>query len=185
VSARYRKLAAHIRRLSDDELNDLLVLLPPGRFAALVDAALAWPVRADGLLRFRRAIRQPGELSRWTVHATDAHGRHVLIGHVSQATYAGLGAPTTWRAYTRCGQPLGRTRRPGATDREPTWWERRRDAAAALAWASPASGARCLALAGHVRQLDDLELNDLLVELPVERFDALLDAAFPPKGVAA
>jgi hypothetical protein len=46
---------------------------------------------------------------------------------------------------------------------------------------------RCpgLALAAHVRNLDDLALNDLLVELPVDRFDALLEAAFGPEGVAA
>jgi len=49
----------------------------------------------------------------------------------------------------------------------------------------PASGARCLVLAAHVRALDDLELNDLLVELPVDRFDALLDAAFPTQESAA
>jgi hypothetical protein len=40
-------------------------------------------------------------------------------------------------------------------------------------------------LAASVRALDDLELNDLLVELPVGRFDALLDAAFPTEGAAA
>ena len=49
----------------------------------------------------------------------------------------------------------------------------------------PASGARCLVLAAHVRALDDLELNDLLVELPVDRFDALLEVAFSTAGAAA
>jgi hypothetical protein len=39
--------------------------------------------------------------------------------------------------------------------------------------------------AGPVRALEDLELNDLLVELPVDRFDALLDADFPTEGAAA
>jgi hypothetical protein len=29
VSARYRQLAAHVCRLGDDDLNDLLVELPP------------------------------------------------------------------------------------------------------------------------------------------------------------
>jgi hypothetical protein len=29
VSARYRQLAAHVRRQADDDLNDLLVELPP------------------------------------------------------------------------------------------------------------------------------------------------------------
>jgi hypothetical protein len=64
------------------------------------------------------------------------------------------------------------------------WWRRRADAVGALAWVTPASGARCLMLAAHVRALDDLELNDLLVELPVDRFDALLDAAFPAEAAA-
>ena len=50
---------------------------------------------------------------------------------------------------------------------------------------TPASGARCVVLAAYVRALDDLELNDLLVELPVGRFDALLDAAFPTEESAA
>jgi hypothetical protein len=40
-------------------------------------------------------------------------------------------------------------------------------------------------LAAYVRGLGDLELNDLLVELPIDRFDALLDAAFPTQGAAA
>jgi len=60
------------------------------------------------------------------------------------------------------------------------------DAAGALAWVTPASGARCLVLAAHVRALGDLDLNDLLVELPADRFDTLLDAAFPQaRGEAA
>jgi hypothetical protein len=40
-------------------------------------------------------------------------------------------------------------------------------------------------LAASVRGLDDLELNDLLVELPVDRFDALLEVAFATEGAAA
>ena len=55
----------------------------------------------------------------------------------------------------------------------------------ALAWVTPASGARCVVLAASVRALNDLELNDLLVELPVDQFDGLLDAAFPTEGAAA
>ena len=47
-------------------------------------------------------------------------------------------------------------------------------------------GGANLTLAAHLRTLDDVALNDLLVELPVERFDALLDAAFPQaRGAAA
>ena len=44
MSARYRQLAAHVRRLPDDDLNDLLIDLPTNRFTALVDAALSHPV---------------------------------------------------------------------------------------------------------------------------------------------
>ena len=43
MSARSRQLAAHVRRLPDDGLNDLLVDLPTNRFAALVEAALSDP----------------------------------------------------------------------------------------------------------------------------------------------
>jgi hypothetical protein len=82
-----------------------------------------------------------------------------------------------WRAWTRSGDPVA----IGGL----CWWRRRTDAAGALAWVTPASGARCLALAAHVRTLDDVALNDLLVELPADRFDALLEAAFGPEGVAA
>jgi hypothetical protein len=89
-----------------------------------------------------------------------------------------VGGRAGWRAWTRGGDPVA----IGGL----CWWRRRLDAAGALAWVAPASGARCLALAAHVRALDDFQLNDLLVELPTDRFDALLDAAFPlAKGVAA
>jgi hypothetical protein len=64
-------------------------------------------------------------------------------------------------------------------------WRRRGDAAAALAWVTPASGARCLALATYVRALPDSALHQLLLALPRERFDRLLDAAYQPEGSAA
>ena len=82
-----------------------------------------------------------------------------------------------YRAWTRAGgsvQPTGISS-----------WRRRGDAAAALAWATPVSGARCLALAGYVRALPDPALHQLLVGLPRDRFDRLLDAAFAPAGSAA
>jgi hypothetical protein len=82
-----------------------------------------------------------------------------------------------WRGRTRQGEPVA----IGGL----CWWRRRADAVGALAWVTPASGARCLVLAAHVRALDDVELNDLLVELPVDRFDALLDAGFPTEESAA
>ena len=43
-------LAAHVRRLGDQELNELLVQLPKPTFAALVEVALPRPVLPAGLL---------------------------------------------------------------------------------------------------------------------------------------
>jgi hypothetical protein len=172
VSARSRQLAAHVRTLADDDLNDLLVDLPTHRFAALADAALAYPVVPAGLkLRLRSAAPAEG----WTVLAgSPAHP----LGTVTRGHPDGEPGRAGWRAWTRHGDPVD----IGGL----TWWRRRADAAGALAWVTPASGARCLALAAHLRALGDLELNDLLVELPAGRFDALLDAAFPQaRGEAA
>jgi hypothetical protein len=171
VSARYRQLAAHVRRLPDDHLNDLLVDLPTDRFVALVDAALSYPV-SPAELRMRLVSAAPAE--GWTVLA----GKPARpIGTVARGWPDGQPGRPGWRAWTRQGEPvaIGGLR----------WWRRRTDAVGALAWVTPASGARCLVLAAYVRALDDLELNDLLVELPVDRFDALLDAAFPTQESAA
>jgi hypothetical protein len=173
VSARYRQLAAHVRTLPDDDLNDLLVDLPTHLFTRLVDAALAYPVLPAGLvLRLRSAAPAEG----WTV-LTGAPAR--ALGTVTRGHPDGQPSGRAgWRAWTRHGAPVA----IGGL----CWWRRRADAAGALAWVTPASGARCLALAAHVRALGDVALNDLLVELPADRFDALLDAAFPQaKGVAA
>jgi hypothetical protein len=52
VSDRYRILAAFVRKLLDDDLNDLQVELPRGRFAALVDASVA--TNQAGEIRLRR-----------------------------------------------------------------------------------------------------------------------------------
>jgi hypothetical protein len=173
VSARYRQLAAHVRTLADDDLNDLLVDLPKHRFAALVDAALAHPVLPAGLvLRLVSAAPAGG----WTVLAgTPARA----LGTVTRGHPDGQpGGRAGWRAWTRGGDPVA----IGGL----TWRRRRADAAGALAWVTPASGARCLVLAAHVRALGDVALNDLLVELPADRFDALVDAAFPQaRGEAA
>jgi hypothetical protein len=172
VSARYRQLAAHVRTLSEDDLNDLLVDLPTHLFTRLVNDALAYPVVPAGLeLRLRSAAPAEG----WTVLAGTPPRP---IGTVTRGHTDGDSSRAGWRAWTRGGDPVA----IGGL----TWWRRRADAAGALAWATPASGARCLTLAAYVRNLYDLTLNDLLVELPVERFDGLLDAAFPQaKGVAA
>jgi hypothetical protein len=172
MSARYLQLATHVRTIPDDDLNDLLVELPILRFAGLVDAALAHPVIPTGLkLRLRSAAPAEG----WTVLAGTPPRP---LGTVTRGHPDGDSRRAGWRAWTRHGAPVA----IGGL----CWWRRRIDAVGALAWVTPASGARCLTLAAHVRALDDLDLNDLLVELPADRFDALLDAAFPQaKGVAA
>jgi hypothetical protein len=172
VSARCRQLATYVRGLPDDDLNDLLVELPRQRFAALVTAALASPVIPDGLgLRLVSAAPVDG----WMVLAGDPARvlGTVTRGYPDRQPSGRAG----WRAWTRGGDPVA----IGGL----CWWRRRLDAAGALAWVTPASGARSLTLAGHVRALDDLQLNDLLVELPADRFDALLDAAFPQAKEAA
>jgi hypothetical protein len=166
MSARYRQLATHLRGLPDDDLNDLLVDLPRHRFAALISTALAHPVVPDGLA-LRLVSAAPADS--WTVLAGDPARR---LGTVTRGYPEGQeGGRAGWRAWTHHGDPVA----IGGL----TWWRRRLDAAGALAWVTPASGARCLTLAAHVRALDDDQLNDLLVELPADRFDALLDAAFP------
>jgi hypothetical protein len=59
-------LAAHIRRLGNNDLNELLVQLAKPTFAALVQVALARPVLPAGLLlRYERANGVDG----WTVVA--------------------------------------------------------------------------------------------------------------------
>jgi hypothetical protein len=173
VSARFRQLATHVRTLSDDDLSDLLVDLPIHLFTGLVNEALAHPILPAGLeLRLRSAAPADG----WTVLAGDPPRP---LGTVTRGYPDGQpGGRIGWRAWTRGGDRVA----IGGL----CWWRRRADAAGALAWVTPASGARCLTLAAYVRALDDLALNDLLVELPVEQFDGLLDAAFPQaKGVAA
>ena len=171
MSARYHQLAAHLRRLPDDHLNDLLVDLPTDRFTALVEAALSHPVSPAGL-RVRLVAAAPAE--GWTVLAGDPARP---IGTVARGWPDGGSGRSGWRAWTRQGTPVA----IGGL----CWWRRRADAVGALAWVTPASDARCVVLAAYVRALGDLELNDLLVELPVGRFDALLDAAFLTEESAA
>jgi hypothetical protein len=81
-----------------------------------------------------------------------------------------------WRAWTHAGDPV-QVAGVGC-------WRRRGDAAAALAWVTPASRARFIALAAHVRGLPDPELHSLLRALPCEVFDRLLEAVYP-EGSAA
>jgi len=161
------ELARHVRRLGNYELNELLLQLPKPLFAALAEVALARPVLPAGLvLRFEPA---PG-VDGWTVVACAPRRQ---LGTLTRDPDGRV----VYRAWTRAGDPVqlsGISR-----------WRRRGDAAAALAWVTPASGARCLALAAYVRALPDPALHELLRGLPRERFDRLLEAAYAPAGSAA
>ena len=162
------QLARHVRRLGNHDLNDILVQLPKPCFAALVEVALARPVLPAGLLlRYEPAPDVDG----WLVVACAPRRR---LGTMTRDRDPG--GQLAWRAWTHRGDPV---QVAGIG-----WWHRRGDAAAALAWVTPASGARCLALAAHVRGLADPELHELLRALPREVFDVLLEAAFQ-KGSAA
>ena len=161
------QLARHVRRLGNYELNELLLQLPKPLFAALAEVALTRPVLPAGLvLRFEPA---PG-VDGWTVVACAPRRQ---LGTLTRDPDGRV----VYRAWTRAGDPVqlsGISR-----------WRRRGDAAAALAWVTPASGARCLALAAYVRALPDPALHELLRGLPRERFDRLLEAAYAPAGSAA
>jgi hypothetical protein len=169
VTRHVDQMARHIRRLGNHELNELLLQLPKPLFAALAEVALTRPVLPAGLvLRFEPA---PG-VDGWTVVACAPRRR---LGTLTRdRDPSGRAA---WRAWTRAGDPVQIS---GVC-----WWRRRLDAAAALAWVTPVSGARCLALAAHVRVLPDRQLHELLKGLPRERFDRLVEAAFTPAGSAA
>jgi hypothetical protein len=167
--SRRDQLAVHARRLDNHDLNELLVQLPKPRFAALVDVALARPALPAGLLvRYEPTSGVDG----WTVVACAPRRR---LGTITRDRDSN--GQVAWRAWTRVGDPV---QVAGVC-----WWRRRADAAAALAWVTPASRARWLALAAHVRGLADPELHELLRALPCEVFDRLLEAAFRPEGTAA
>ena len=169
MSRRDGELAHHIRRLGNHELNELLLQLPKASFAALVDVALARPALPAGLvLRYEPAAGVDG----WTVVACAPRRR---LGTLTRERDPN--GHMVWRAWTGAGDPV---QVAGVR-----WWRRRADAAAALAWVTPASRARCLALADHVRGLADLELHELLRGLPAEVFDRLLEAAYRTEGTAA
>ena len=169
MSGQVDELARHVRRLGNHELNELLLQLPKPCFAALVEVALACPLLPAGLvLRFEPA---PG-VDGWTVVVCAPRRR---LGTLTRDR--DQRGRVVYRAWTRAGDPVqlsGISR-----------WRRRGDAAAALAWVTPVSGARCLALAAYVRALPDPALHQLLAGLPRDRFDQLLDAAFAPAGSAA
>jgi hypothetical protein len=169
VTRHVDELARHVRRLGNHELNELLLQLPKPRFAALVEVALARPLLPTGLvLRFEPA---PG-VDGWTVVACAPRRR---LGTLTRDRDPS--GRMGYRAWTPTGDPVQLA--------DVCWWPRRGDAAAALAWMSPVSGARCLALAAHVRALPEAALHELLGALPRERFDRLVEAAYRPQGTAA
>jgi hypothetical protein len=169
MSRRDGELARLIRRLGNYELNELLLQLPKPSFPTLVEVALARPVLPAGLVvRFEPA---PG-IDGWTVVACAPRRR---LGTLTRDRDPG--GRVVYRAWTRAGDPVQLS---GISS-----WRRRGDAAAALAWVTPLSGARCLALAAYVRALPEAALYQLLAGLPQERFDQLIEAAYRPEGTAA
>ncbi len=169
MSGQVDELARHVRRLGNHELNELLLQLSKPAFAALVQVALARPVLPAGLLlRFEPA---PG-VDGWAVVACGPRRR---LGTLTRDRDPS--GRLVYRAWTRAGDPVQLS---GIT-----CWRRRGDAAAVLAWVTPVSGARCLALAHYVRALPDAALHNLLRGLPRERFDRLVEAAYRPEGTAA
>jgi hypothetical protein len=169
VTRQVDELARHVRRLGNHELNELLLQLPKPRFSALAEVALARPVLPAGLvLRFEPA---PG-VNGWTVVACAPRRRLGTL--IRDRDPKGR---LVYRAMTRAGDPVQVS---GITS-----WRRRGDAAAALAWVTPVSGARCLALAAYARALPDAALHQLLRGLSRDPFDRLLEAAYAPEGTAA
>jgi hypothetical protein len=169
VTRQVDELTRHVRRLGNHELNELLLQLPKSLFAALAEVALVRPVLPAGLvLRFEPA---PG-VDGWTVVACAPRRRLGILTRDRDPS-----GRLVYRAWTRAGDPV---QLMGIS-----CWRRRGDAATALAWVAPVSGARCLALAAYVRALPDPALHELLRGLPRARFDRLVEAAFAPAGSAA
>jgi hypothetical protein len=163
------ELARHVRRLGNHELNDLLLQLAKPNFAALVQVALARPVLPAGLvLRFEPA---PG-VDGWTVVACAPRRRLGILTRDRDPK-----TQLVYRAWTRTREQV---RVAGISQ-----WRRRGDAATALAWATPLSGARCLVLAAYVRGLSEIALHQLLAGLPGDVFDRLVEAAYRHEGSAA
>ena len=168
MTHRVDQLARHVRRLGNHELNELLIQLPTPCFAGLVEVALTRPVLPAGLvLRYEPATGVDG----WAVVACAPRRQ---LGTLTRDRDRDPSGRVVWRAWTRAGQLVQLS---GISS-----WRRRGDAAAALAWVTPVSGARCLTLAAYVRALPDSALHQLLSRLPQERFDRLLEAG-PAGGV--
>jgi hypothetical protein len=169
VSRQGDQLAAHLRRLGNHALNELLLQLPKPRFAALVQLALPRPVLPAGLvLRFEPTPGADG----WRVVACAPRRQ---LGTLTR--HHDPNGRIAWRVWTRAGDPV--------QINGVSCWRRRLDAGTTLAWVTPVSGARCLALAAYVRALPDRQLHELLAGLPRDRYDQLVEAAFASQGTAA
>jgi hypothetical protein len=169
VTRQVDELARHVRRLGNHALNELLLQLPKASYAALVEVALARPVLPAGLvLRFEPA---PG-VDGWTVVVCAPRRQLGTLTRDKDPS-----GRLVYRVWTRAGDPV--------QINDVGWWRRRGDAAAVLAWVTPVSGARCLALAAYVRALPEPALHQLLARLPCDRYDRLLEAAYRPAGTAA
>jgi len=98
VSRRDDQLTAHLRRLGNHALNELLLQLPKPRFAALVEVALARPVLPAGLmLRFEPTPAVDG----WTVVACAPRRQ---LGTVTR--HQDPSGQIVWRARKRIGDPV-------------------------------------------------------------------------------
>jgi hypothetical protein len=169
VTRQVDELARHVRRLGNHELNELLLQLPKASYAALVEVALARPLLPAGLvLRFEPA---PG-VDGWTVVVCAPRRQLGTLTRNKDPS-----GRLVYRVWTRAGDPV--------QINDVGWWRRRGDAAAALAWVTPVSGARCLALAAYVRALPEPALHQLLAGLPRDRYDRLLEVAYRLAGTAA
>ena len=97
MSGRDNQLSAHVRRLGNHALNELLLELPKARFAALVDAVLVRPVLPAGLvLRFEPDLGVDG----WRVVACAPRRQ---LGTVTR--HQDPAGRVAWRAWTRAGGP--------------------------------------------------------------------------------
>src|SRR6266545_4356822 len=157
MSPAARRVAPFVRSLPDHDLNDLLVELPPARFAGLLEAAFAAP-QVGVPVRYHPARPRAGEATRWTVEAHRLEHwpgmrapvpAWTVLGAVTQQPAAGPpgGTPAAWHpAASSPGSPVtsapAGSRPPGASRScpctRPSWPRRRRLAPSSPASTSPA-----------------------------------------------
>jgi hypothetical protein len=169
VSRHDDQLASHIQQLGNHELNELLVQLPPSRFAALVDAALLRPVLPAGLrLRFESVPGVDGWGGGGLCPASAARQHHPRPGPQRPGQVAGLDPH-------RQSSPARRRRLLAPT---PGCWHGPGLGHPSQRGPVPGPGRPRLRPPGP-------QLQDLLAGLPQDRSDQLLEAAFASDGAAA